>query len=957
MFPRRCVCIALLAGCLAAAESGTVAPLFNLREQIRDLADDHLELHLKVAGVVPGGIDLTLGHSQGTWLPGPVAGFNKAGHRCRAGDDLTVAPGRIAGTVVVTINPDQWLPSDKQPHDVPVTLDLAIDKTGGDPRVWRVTGTATGNYLQNDGTVGEAYAGAVTGTAVRPVAPGSFNLGDWDNGLQLSLDLGTKRVNWNRFACTRYAFTTPQDWSGFAGLRLTVASKTPRTDAAVTVWVMEEDGSWYYCQDAIPLADAINTGISRFTDFTEAEWVCPGGHLDEDYTLDLTRVKEFAVGVVNPLGIGTVELTLTAIDTITRSTVAPPPAGVTVTAATLAVNGHGMVPAGLFGGYAPYLAAPYRPGCQREYHTAPGGGPTRPRNGESFMIDMWGDRTMAATLLTSKNWREQLTGAARSFAEKAKDDPASTVLEFWNEPYLDWAKGGGKANHYDPRLFDQSKAVEGGEVFSLNYGGVIPHYRWRQMPPTLKAQDAAGQIDDKRKVPDGAKVGDTFTATVEVKKKVDGKDQKVKEERTFTVVEVAGWKVYDETQFTYWSGKGNGFVYDEMAKVVGATLKEISPQSPYVVGWGFRWCEDRWAAWDLLYRPTIDNTIAWIDGCHEHHYQGDTTAMNGSYEVLTAYGMAKHGKWLYSYNTETNDLIDTPARGAVDTPEKAKAASHYKRLAYNMRDCLYAVRQSPDKHLSRTVIHNDQTPAATEIAYGLMSELRGRLVATASSDDDVWCIASIDGTDPRAKRPDDLKKLVVFVWNDHRQERAVDLVINAPTGTTLGAGRRESVTLDLTTFTAGVATEDLAAPGAAYQASLTIPARRVVKFSFVLAGTPADRAAIERKQFFAPEVLQPVGRGKPWTTTVAIPAAELAGAKRAWLRLVVESIAEDEAVVSVGGTPLGIPRAVTGSNVSRIREIPLDPAVLTTEVKLVFGVADGNFDGYLVDMASVVIEK
>jgi len=53
--------------------------------------------------------------------------------------------------------------------------------------------------------------------------------------------------------------------------------------------------------------------------------------------------------------------------------------------------------------------------------------------------------------------------------------------------------------------------------------------------------------------------------------------------------------------------------------------------------------------------------------------------MNGSYEVLAAYGMARHGKWLYSYNTETNDLVDLPARGHVDTAEKAKAASRYKR--------------------------------------------------------------------------------------------------------------------------------------------------------------------------------------------------------------------------------------------------------------------------------------
>ena len=83
------------------------------------------------------------------------------------------------------------------------------------------------------------------------------------------------------------------------------------------------------------------------------------------------------------------------------------------------------------------------------------------------------------------------------------------------------------------------------------------------------------------------------------------------------------------------------------------------------------WQEDDWAAWDILYKPTIDRNIDWIDGIHEHHYQGDTTAMNGSYEVLSAYGMTEHNKWLYSYNTETNDLVDAPARGAIAEPEAA----------------------------------------------------------------------------------------------------------------------------------------------------------------------------------------------------------------------------------------------------------------------------------------------
>ncbi len=43
------------------------------------------------------------------------------------------------------------------------------------------------------------------------------------------------------------------------GLAIALRTDTPRRDASVSVWLREEDGSWYYLRSAVPLVDATNT--------------------------------------------------------------------------------------------------------------------------------------------------------------------------------------------------------------------------------------------------------------------------------------------------------------------------------------------------------------------------------------------------------------------------------------------------------------------------------------------------------------------------------------------------------------------------------------------------------------------------------------------------------------------------------------------------------------------------
>ncbi len=756
------------------------------------------------------------------------------------------------------------------------------------------------------------------GAPMAPRAPGwTPRPRGWDRGafregggLTLRLDLGTRRVNWNHARIAVHEFPEPVDLAEWSGLRVRASrppeqlERVPRIAAGL--WLRERDGSWYYVKAAVPLSDPENEAVVLFEDFVEAEWVAPGSHMDEDYVLDRRAISHLGVGVVNPLGVGEVVFTVERIDLVRCEAEPEAPARLAATGRLLSVNGRQTVPPGLFGGYAPDLPQRFRPGCQRYLSTAlhvP-----RPRATEAFHIDCWFDRYQPATLLGAEGWEERLAAMGRAYARKAQAAGYRAHLEFWNEPYLNWAKPGDPRN-YRSDFYDIDRAGEGRPVIARKTGMLVPYLEW---------------------YPAGS-----------------------------------GWRVGDSTQFTYWSGRGNGFLYDRMLLAVGRAVKETWPEVRLIAGWDFRWNEDHWAGWHLLYKPTIDRAIQYIDGVSEHHYQGDTTAMNGTYEVLAGYAWTQYEKWLPCYNTETNDLLDAPARGAVDTPEEARRATQYRRSVYNLRDVLYSVLQSPDKCLGRTVIHSvraDGVERFAEVAYGIMRNLRGRLVETASDDPRVWCVASVDGTDPEAMPPDPdaPPALVVMAFNDHRRPRDVELALSAPTGTTFaGGGTVERTWVDKETFEIGVATGSAAGAqegGTSARFAFRLAERSAWKVTLPLAGRVPTEAEVRRRQFFSPDLLVQVLRDQPFRTTVRPDPAVLAEAKRAWLRLVVEDVDAGEGSVRVCGRRLDLPKAMTADNVTRIVELAVDPAALLPETDLQFAVNPGNHLGYRVDMASIVLE-
>ena len=1040
------------------------------------------------------------------------------------------------------------------------------------------TDTPAQRVLAGTWAAGPGGAGGKLTGVLSPVRKaGFFDRGHFDGGLKLRLDLGSQRVGWNHQRCATYLFPEPVDITKYTGLRVTVRTEKPRHDAMVTVWVRETDGSWYYVKGAVPLTDAENQATLRWTDLRVSEWVAPGSHLDEDNLFDCKAFDAFAVGVINPLGIGKVAFTLTGAELVREDLPPPAPVACAVTGKTLSVNGHNMVPAGIFGGFAYDLPQEYRPGCQRGLyaHSRPriirqmaarfggesapdwpkaldafqGRGPRaalgkylrglvddervqqdldatrvpddmtqekarvlprglaglldrllelpiyapaawagvalpdglaaevkrfqagkcnhtermemnrrllqaalpqlppyRPRT-EAFFVDCLGERKETAIFFRS-DWQEQLRDFGRTYASHAKQAGVPVVFEFWNEPYLNWAEK--SWIHYHPGHYRTDLREDGGPVAVRRSSQITERQvlDWKRLAGIFRAGKDAKEGDFAKRFHDAlardrrtaeqfdalkeghAPGGDLARVLVRLVNEVvmprgpRGRDEGNNRGRDFYKPEhfegvalpkdieallpvlkeeapdgrrtailnrgllsakypgmlgpdpaagppeiiphfrwkkiPTGWRVVDDTAISYWSAKGNGFIYDSMMQVIGKAMKETFSGMKVFAGWGFRWNENHWGAWDLLYRDTIDRNIGWIDGIHEHHYQGEPIAMQGTYEVACAYGVTKYGKWLYSMNTETNDLLDSPARGRVDSDEKRRLSCDYRVMVYNMRDCLYSVLQCPDKAFGRTMIHYQRYPRATPVTWGMMKDLRGRLVATDSADRDVWCVASVDGTDPQAMPPQPGgQTLVVFVLNDHIHPRKVSLDVHAPDGTRFTGGSIERNTVDWNSFDLALQATDaeVAAGATKLHFDFELPGKLAWKVSLPLDKPITDKDQVRRRQFFSPDLLKQVRRDQPLATGVSLDPDVLKAAKRAWLRLVIEDVARGEAVVSVNGEAAKpVPPAYTADNVTQIVRVPLDVASLAPANSVRFTVAPGNHAGYRVDMTSIVLE-
>ena len=573
---------------------------------------------------------------------------------------------------------------------------------------------------------------------------------------------------------------------------------------------------------------------------------------------------------------------------------------ITVTDRQLSINGTSEVPIGLFGVHATKLdaqrIADWGITSERLIHKQPSGVPQLPEQvqpGLVHLVECLYDRYQPALVLTDPQWERSLADLGRRYGENARGSGRTHLLEFWNEPYLNWSCK--PAVNYDGRHYDLAGAAEGAPV-TLR-GQPTEHLVWKR---GLLGHDAeTGEVNHvfAGYAPRGLKAGDTFP--------IRG--------RTYVMRKV--WMAHDPTQEFYWAGQQNSLWYRRMYRVFAEALKRANPDVVLAGGWGFNLWNEGWACWERLVRPLLDECLPLMDALHEHHYGGDTRLVAASYEVATAY-TDERGRRLQFWNTEAGGQLDpqqpdTPTSGHQGSPLQQAVGS----MTYMLRDIVHLLDVCPDKAKARAS-HQAELNGGDEFAFRLLKPLRGRLIEVRGSDATRWCVASLDGS-----------RLAVVCFNDGRDEAVFPLQVAAPAGTRLAAGhvlgvrpRSDGQGLELV---------DEALPAGGTH-NLTVPAKGARTLVFDLDTAPAGMPVTSVEQHFAHGILTTVAPGASLSRTVRLPTAALAGATRARLKLVIAD-QDGDCRLEVNGRAVPLP--TTGTWTTRL---DLEPALLTAENRLVF---------------------
>ncbi len=582
------------------------------------------------------------------------------------------------------------------------------------------------------------------------------------------------------------------------------------------------------------------------------------------------------------------------------------------------VEDQSTIPQMLFGVHATELSperiAEWGVESVRLLHQNPSGVPTTPGVGDranlrgiSSVLDCYFDRYQPALILTEPStWRQRLRNLGQSFAAHARGQEAQSVIEFWNEPYLNWSVKPGV--NYDGDHFDTSRAIVGGPVFFRGSDEAIPHLIWSRGLMAVDAETGAKHYlawgyAPKTMLENG------------VERPVRAGDEYVwRGQKRMQFVE--HWLVVDTSQPSYWAGQFNSRLYREMLEEFARAAKEVNPDVKIVGGFDFHFYQGSWDSFRSCFKPMIDTAWRYIDAVDEHHYGEDTRRVAGSYELIVGYTLATHGKRLRVFNTEAGGMLDpqrpdTPAATNWNAEQPARAIGAF---TYTTRDLLYLLRHMPEKAHARYA-HEAHQNGGDEWAFRLLKPLRGRLLWTESLDTDLWSVASLN----------DAGEVCVVLFNDTARPREARVVIQIPPGRNAVEIRQAHIVVDEMNPTT-LAMRETAEPihvtnmtEGRTQLDLTIPARAPMRIVIPTTGRDGEPGAqterIERQRF-ANRFLTAVLPEQRWTSEIRLERELIASATHARLR------------VTMTGPASGLRVSVNGERVRLSRDPYLAEALV-----------------------------
>jgi hypothetical protein len=570
--------------------------------------------------------------------------------------------------------------------------------------------------------------------------------------------------------------------------------------------------------------------------------------------------------------------------------------GLTLSGDLLEINGAREIPRGLFGVHAANFTsaelAEWGVESVRLIHQNPppaptriDGSDTRAPAGLSTLVDCWFDRYQPALPLSDpRGWADRLRSLGRAYAEAAAADPAAPAnLEFWNEPYLNWATK--PAVNYSPSLFITDGVKAGDPMVLRATGQPVPGLVWDREIFFVQRPDRTLDYVLSSYLPRDARPGQEVQlgygagrATLE-----DGGTVTLRG-REHRVVRL--WSGRDPGQDFYWSGPVNVRLYNEMMAVLGPAVKETNPRVRLAAGWGFNFFNENWEAWHRLIRPTIDANHRWIDALHEHHYGGDTRRVAASYEVAYAYSLGTYGRRLSFWNTEAGGYLDPqqPGNARVNAPETPSARA-LNAATYLVRDIAYLLDRMPDKALHRAA-HEPRHNGGDLPALRLLKPLRGRLLALENRPPGLFAAAALEG-----------RRLTVLLFNDTARPLEVPLDLAAPGGARFTAATAHRLSLHEEPPHLRPEETPLSASGDRHHSTASLPPKSPLVLVFTLSAEPAAPRLVSREQYVSSAVLSSLGDGAVETTITVPPGALLQPRlSRAILRLVLDDLAPEYAL-------------------------------------------------------------
>lgn len=403
------------------------------------------------------------------------------------------------------------------------------------------------------------------------------------------------------------------------------------------------------------------------------------------------------------------------------------------------------------------------------------------------------------------------------------------------------------------------------------------------------------------------------------------------------------WKLHDPTQKEFWPGEQALKLYIKMFLPYAKAIKETTPKVNVIGGWDLALSLGDWSVWEQLAKPLIDASAETADGYTERHHSIDTRAVAAAFEIPTAYSYPRFRRGIRIYNTGWSGQHDVVAMDGYNSfPDKQlpEVGSAIAESTYALRSLIELLFFCPDK-IGSAIASISSPSSGQAIALEFLRDLRGQLMHVQVSNPDVWAVAALTNG-----------QMIVTAFNNAPESQSLHLNIGSPQGMLLESASASWLASDPQSNKIIEKTKPIPVTRNSLRTEQELAPLHAMKLMIQLSRKALVPPTIARLQHFAIEdVFHDVKPGEPATLHIQLPHRDMEGMYRARLRLIFEGIEDSQGILMINGVRLPLAQR------NWMYEIPLNPVVLRSLVRLVFECPDPEDNGYRVNAASIIIER